>query len=280
MNTTTAATQAEVTVATVRDWARRGIIAATKQAGRWAIDSSSLARRIAIGKERRMTQPTYRIEEATVVRYGSERTVWRVVRVDGTPAGYGPGKDARIADAEFIRRDTAETYREFYERTPAGYRLTRDHYAARSMKSGKSYWLVSGSGKGDPGDLRHTWDDGTKVVGNWPEGTTWLDVLISIVTRHAEGAADRIARKAEKDAAEAAEQAARETRAARLAEARQQKGTLATPRQVDYILQLLARRERTGEGGGFFYGPTGREAIEEMSKADASTYITSLKGDY
>jgi hypothetical protein len=49
MNTTTAATEAKVTVATIRDWARRGIIAATKVAGRWVIDTTSLARRIAIG---------------------------------------------------------------------------------------------------------------------------------------------------------------------------------------------------------------------------------------
>jgi len=49
MNTTTAATQAGVTVATIRDWARRGIITATKTAGRWIIDTASLTRRIAIG---------------------------------------------------------------------------------------------------------------------------------------------------------------------------------------------------------------------------------------
>ncbi|KFG71344.1 helix-turn-helix domain-containing protein [Streptomyces mutabilis] len=49
MNTTAAAIQARVTVATIRTWCRRGVIAATKTAGRWIIDSSSLARRIEIG---------------------------------------------------------------------------------------------------------------------------------------------------------------------------------------------------------------------------------------
>lgn len=49
MNTTTAALQANVTVATIRQWARNGVIAATKTAGRWVIDTASLARRIAIG---------------------------------------------------------------------------------------------------------------------------------------------------------------------------------------------------------------------------------------
>ncbi|CAM5392182.1 hypothetical protein STENM36S_05038 [Streptomyces tendae] len=49
MNTTAAALQANVTTATIRTWCRRGIIAATKQAGRWIIDTASLAHRITIG---------------------------------------------------------------------------------------------------------------------------------------------------------------------------------------------------------------------------------------
>ncbi|MFI2078498.1 hypothetical protein [Streptomyces triculaminicus] len=55
MNTATAATQARVTLATIRTWCRRGIVAAAKTAGRWVIDATSLARRIEIGA-RRMTQ--------------------------------------------------------------------------------------------------------------------------------------------------------------------------------------------------------------------------------
>jgi hypothetical protein len=65
-----------------------------------------------------------------------------------------------------------------------------------------------------------------------------------------------------------------------LAQARADKGELATPRQVDYILQLLQAREYSGEGGGFFVGPKDRAGIEELSKAQASAYIRSLKGDY
>lgn len=49
MNTTTAAAQAGVTVATIRTWCRAGAVAAVKQAGRWIIDAASLARRITIG---------------------------------------------------------------------------------------------------------------------------------------------------------------------------------------------------------------------------------------
>lgn len=52
MNTTAAATEAHVTTATIRTWARRGVIAATKTAGRWVIDATSLAHRIAIGARR------------------------------------------------------------------------------------------------------------------------------------------------------------------------------------------------------------------------------------
>lgn len=63
MNSTTAATQAGVTVATIRTWCRKGVITATKQAGRWIIDPASLNRRIEIGARRRMTDPTHGIAE-------------------------------------------------------------------------------------------------------------------------------------------------------------------------------------------------------------------------
>jgi hypothetical protein len=53
MNTTAAALEAQVTVATIRTWCRRGVIAAAKQAGRWVIDTASLAARIAISAWKR-----------------------------------------------------------------------------------------------------------------------------------------------------------------------------------------------------------------------------------
>src|SRR5689334_7545597 len=58
MNTTAAALQANVTTNTIRTWCRRGAIAATKTAGRWIIDTTSLAARIAIGKMKRPARPT------------------------------------------------------------------------------------------------------------------------------------------------------------------------------------------------------------------------------
>lgn len=75
MNTTTAATTAGVTIATIRTWCRIGAIAAVKRAGRWIIDVASLTRRIAIGAMRRRTR-----QEATTVtdwntRLATPRTV-------------------------------------------------------------------------------------------------------------------------------------------------------------------------------------------------------------
>ncbi|MFJ8677287.1 hypothetical protein [Streptomyces sp. NPDC093589] len=56
MNTTAAAVEAHVTVATIRTWCRQGVISATKQAGRWIIDTASLAHRITIGAMRTITR--------------------------------------------------------------------------------------------------------------------------------------------------------------------------------------------------------------------------------
>jgi hypothetical protein len=54
--TTAAATTAGVTIPTIRTWCRTGAITATKAAGRWVIDTASLARRIAIGAARARKQ--------------------------------------------------------------------------------------------------------------------------------------------------------------------------------------------------------------------------------
>lgn len=54
MDTTTAATQASVTVATIRHWCRYGAVAAAKVAGRWVIEAASLARRIALAPRKKV----------------------------------------------------------------------------------------------------------------------------------------------------------------------------------------------------------------------------------
>lgn len=272
MNTTTAATQANVTVATIRTWCRNGVITATKQAGRWTIDTASLARRIEIGA--RMNRPTtrYTVTEGTN-QYGT--TTYAVTRTDGTPAGYGPGKDPRITDFVFLQQERAETGAALLNALPDGYYVRKHEvrYHRSSINQNHWVWRLAGGDDNDPQDVR----------GDRPldaERDEAVDYLVRCATSHAAGTADRIRAKAEQDAIDAAESAVREVREQQLEEARRTKGPLATPRQVDFILQLLARREHLGEGGGFFYGPTDRAGIEEMSKADASTYITSLKGDY
>ncbi|MFF0822426.1 hypothetical protein ACFYUR_18850 [Micromonospora haikouensis] len=54
----------------------------------------------------------------------------------------------------------------------------------------------------------------------------------------------------------------------------------ATTRQINYIMDLLARRKRAGDGGGFITGPTTREGVAKMTAEDASLYITSLTENY
>ncbi|MFK8851177.1 hypothetical protein [Streptomyces sp. Ac-502] len=71
MNTTAAALEARVTVATVRTWCRLGAVAAVKQAGRWVIDAASLAHRIALGALKRPARKTaavvYSVETMTAI---------------------------------------------------------------------------------------------------------------------------------------------------------------------------------------------------------------------
>lgn len=70
MNTTAAALQANVTTATIRTWCRVGAVSAVKQAGRWIIDTASLAARITIGnmKTRKAPKPVvYSIETITAI---------------------------------------------------------------------------------------------------------------------------------------------------------------------------------------------------------------------
>lgn len=71
MNTTAAALQAHVTTATIRTWARRGVVAAVKTAGRWVINATSLAHRIAIGAMKTNKTPAkpivYSVETLTAI---------------------------------------------------------------------------------------------------------------------------------------------------------------------------------------------------------------------
>ncbi|MGW8851572.1 hypothetical protein ACWGNE_27810 [Streptomyces xiamenensis] len=78
MNTTTAAAQAKVTVATIRAWCRMGAVAAVKAAGRWVIEAASLARRIAIGNRRQPKPVVFTTEN--MVAIGGNR--WQKAGMD------------------------------------------------------------------------------------------------------------------------------------------------------------------------------------------------------
>jgi hypothetical protein len=73
MNTTLAAAQANVSVDTIRTWCRRGVITAIKQAGRWIIDTASLAHRIAIGKMKRPARKPVVFTVETMTAIGGRR---------------------------------------------------------------------------------------------------------------------------------------------------------------------------------------------------------------
>lgn len=73
MNTTVAALEAHVTAATVRTWCRMGAVAAVKTAGRWVIDSASLAARLAIGAMKRPAKKTIAFTIETMTAIGGRR---------------------------------------------------------------------------------------------------------------------------------------------------------------------------------------------------------------
>lgn len=96
MNTTAAATQAGVTVATIRDWARRNIITATKRAGRWIIDAASLAHRIAIGNRRTRKAITMQLDLTATYTYG------RPHGAGAAPTTITPKVRDRVRDGERV----------------------------------------------------------------------------------------------------------------------------------------------------------------------------------
>ncbi|MEV4784048.1 helix-turn-helix domain-containing protein [Streptomyces tuirus] len=89
MDTTAAALQAGVNVATIRTWCRRSVIAAAKVAGRWVIDTASLAHRIAIGAMRaRKATPVIdltAVYTATLIPGEPPTTITPVVKRRSTP---------------------------------------------------------------------------------------------------------------------------------------------------------------------------------------------------
>lgn len=96
MNTTTAALEAHVTVATIRTWCRRNVIAAVKQAGRWIIDTASLAHRIAIDAMRSPRKDTRMLDlnSTTIKRRTVRRTGANIVSI----SDYAPLLADKLSD--------------------------------------------------------------------------------------------------------------------------------------------------------------------------------------
>lgn len=192
--TAVAAAQAEVTVAAIRAWCRIGAVTAIKQAGRWIIDTASLAHRVAIG--------ALRARKAKPMTDAAEQYPWDSDHDEA--ANFARLVDAGITPQQIVAALGAD---------------------AQGMGR---YRRLSGRSR------------------------RWIDAQLADIDAAAERAAERA----------------------------QVTQNLATERQIDYILNLLDRRRRDGEGGGFFNGPTDYAGIAKLSRTEASAYIDSLTGSY
>lgn len=97
-----------------------------------------------------------------------------------------------------------------------------------------------------------------------------IEAAIEFCERKQRGADEYRAKLAQERAAEEKAEAERAAAKAR--------GPLATERQVDYILSLLA--ETDGQNVTWFSaGPTDPAEVAKMTRKDASTYITALQGN-
>lgn len=88
MNTTAAAIQAGVATDTIRTWCRVGAVSAVKAAGRWIIDTASLARRITIGAMRRPARKETSVLDLTdaTIKTRTRPTGETITRVTGISA--------------------------------------------------------------------------------------------------------------------------------------------------------------------------------------------------
>lgn len=150
MDTTTAAEKAKVSARTIQRWCQRGIIAATKTAGRWAIDADSLLRKIQ-PKGKAMTE----INADNLRAIGGEQiSHWIVIknwpRLIGLRAGYENGRHVAYLDGEQISpverkqilRSISQVTYDLYEETlrvaPGSARpriMTRDELRDRIVAS-------------------------------------------------------------------------------------------------------------------------------------------------
>lgn len=254
MNTTQAAALAHVTIATICHWLRYGAVKGTKTAGRWVIDTDSLTRRIELNTK---TPTKYTITTGTN-RYG---TPTHTVTLTDQPGA--PGRTW-----EYINPTHAQFHLNIANQLPDGYTIHRDRHPARSMQTGAYWALIS---------AETARNSRTGTIRTWNEDKANPALIIRIANEHA---AEAPAREASRILA--AENARIEAEAARRRAALEaQKGPLATEKQIDFIIRLIANRDYYGDGGGYITGyPTAREEIAELSRGEASRLISSLKEEY
>jgi excisionase family DNA binding protein len=178
-----------------------------------------------------------------------------------TSYSVGPIGETRAAlRTSYATEELARTHLAIAQAVGGGFRVTRESHPARSIRTG-TYWRIVSTIAGDPARLDISIDEATSER---------IATVGRQARQHAAGADARIAAHAEAEPA----------RQEQLAQIAADRGPLATPRQVDYIMQLLHARTRSGDAGGFFSGPTTRDGVQELTRTQASTYIDSLTNNY
>lgn len=119
MDTTTAAKQAGVTIATVRTWCRRNIIGAVKVAGRWVIDAASLAYRTSLTRKAPADRTRDYIDELNmqifglVERYslnGLTDLLTAVRKRDTQTVANIPAEQVRLTDAQWSKVERSVSF--------------------------------------------------------------------------------------------------------------------------------------------------------------------------
>lgn len=249
--TTAAAAQANVTVATIRTWCRRNVIAAIKQAGRWVIDTASLAHRIAIGQRKiRVTQPPIHLTSRTTI-------------VPGHPGAVGP---VNVLRAAYETGQQVTLDGKF-----AGERVYLGHSRQTYGDAGITLETIGldrelGEAPGFPGVQAAVYLVDLTRLDDAPQ--------LAAMVRQVEGRTTARAAAAEQRAADEEDRHLnREDEESPMT----QQQPRATDRQVNYIMRLISDLSDSDFGLEFYDGPTQRGEIEALSQPQASTLIENLK---
>lgn len=248
MDTTTAARQANVTVATVRNWCRMGAVKATKTSGRWVITPASLTHRINLGI-RRTTKETPAVTTPWPADH-PEAALLNEARAAGVT-------DQALFDTIGRNNVTSGTHT-FSRADERRVRFLTDTARTRTANLDLFAHLASCLGH----------DGKAKRAAAAKLSDTKLDKLIRDTRAYA--------RRQKIDIRTPEEKAA--------ARARLTGQHPASPAQVSYLADLLDQRRRSGTEGGFanvtpYYTKSGAVNIAKLrglTSAAASAMISSL----